>query len=478
MGKEEAIDLLTINRGLVTAPAGCGKTELITRAIARHNSPKPILVLTHTNAGVAALRSRLNRAAISAKIYRLATIDGWAMRLISTFPKRSGHSPDLLNLANPQADYPAIRNAAAELLRSGSIADILFSSYHRILVDEYQDCSTLQHAIIVNAANTLPTVILGDQLQAIFNFGLDKLANWETETCKEFPEVGVLKTPWRWINAKAEEFGLWLLEVRECLKKRQPIDLKTAPCTVVLHLLDGSDDHKVRREAASVKPPNRNESVIIIGDSKNPRSQQLIASQTPGAITVEAVDYKDLISFARTFDIQEGNAISQIANFGQSLMTNAGADHLLKRIASHRNKTSRTAPTELEQSALNFVASPSHAAAVDVLVEMNKQAGVRVHRPEILRACIKALKECGTNGKQDFQSAAIRIREQNRMIGRRLGRRTVGSTLLVKGLEAEVAVVLHACELDAPNLYVAMTRGSKLLVLCSKSAVLNPKSNP
>jgi hypothetical protein len=475
MAKEEAIDLLTISRGLVTAPAGCGKTELIARSIARHKGPKPILVLTHTNAGVAALRGRLNRAAISAKNYRLATIDGWAMRLISAFPKRSGHSPDLLELAQPGADYPAIRNAAAKLLRSGSIADILSSSYNRIVVDEYQDCSTLQHAIVVSAANVLPTVVLGDQLQAIFNFGLDKLASWEAETCKEFPEVGVLKTPWRWINANAEDLGRWLLEVRECLKNDQAIDLKAAPRSVVLHLLDGSDDHKVRREAASVQPPNRNESVIIIGDSKNPKSQQLIASQTPGAITVEAVDFKDLISFARSFDVHAGDAISQIANFGQSLMTNAGADHLLKRIASHGNKTSRTAPTELEQSALNFVSSPSHAAAVDVLVEMNKQAGVRVHRPAILTACIKALRECGSSGEQNLHDAAIRMREQNRMVGRRLGRRTVGSTLLVKGLEAEVAVVLHACELDAPNLYVAMTRGSKLLVLCSKNVVLNPK---
>src|SRR5580704_13661904 len=98
MAKEEAIDLLAIDRGLVTAPAGCGKTELIARSIARHNGPKPILVLTHTNAGVAALRCRLNRAAISGKNYRLATLDGWAMRLISTFPKRSGHSLELLSL--------------------------------------------------------------------------------------------------------------------------------------------------------------------------------------------------------------------------------------------------------------------------------------------------------------------------------------------------------------------------------------------
>jgi hypothetical protein len=34
----------------------------------------------------------------------------------------------------------------------------------------------------------------------------------------------------------------------------------------------------------------------------------------------------------------------------------------------------------------------------------------------------------------------------------------VGSTLLLKGLEAEISVILNAGGLDARNLYVAMTR--------------------
>jgi DNA helicase-2/ATP-dependent DNA helicase PcrA len=475
MGDKEDVNLLEIDRGLVTAPAGCGKTELIARALARHKGPKPILVLTHTNAGVAALRGRLNRAGVPSKSYRLATIDGWAIRLISTFPLRSGHSPKLLELLKPAKDYPEIRITTANLLQSCCISEILSSSYERLIVDEYQDCSTLQHSIVVNAAAVLPTVVLGDDLQAIFNFGSDKLADWETETCKEFPEVGTLKTPWRWINARAEELGRWLLDVRKRLRNGEAIDLKHAPSNVVLHLLDGSNDHKIRLEAARVQPPGKNESVVIIGESTSRKSQQLIASQTPGAITVEAVDFKDLIEFAHSFDLRDGNAVSDLAQFGQSLMTNVGAEHLIKRITSHRDKTSRTPPTELEQSALRFVASPSHASALDVLVEMNKQPGVRVHRPEILSAAIKAFKECGNHGQLSLYDAAIRMRERNRMTGRRLGRRTVGSTLLVKGLEAEVSVVLHACELDARNLYVAMTRGSKLLILCSKNAVLKPK---
>ena len=61
------IDLLAIDRGSITAPAGCGKTHLIAEALQRHEGEKPILVLTHTNAGVAALRSRMDKAGVSPK---------------------------------------------------------------------------------------------------------------------------------------------------------------------------------------------------------------------------------------------------------------------------------------------------------------------------------------------------------------------------------------------------------------------------
>src|SRR5690606_13972632 len=101
-------------------------------------------------------------AGVPAKAYRLSTIDGWAMRLISTFPARSSHNANLLQLANPRTDYPKIRIAAANLLKAGHVSDILAASYSRLLVDEYQDCSIRQHAVIANAAQTLPTCVLGD----------------------------------------------------------------------------------------------------------------------------------------------------------------------------------------------------------------------------------------------------------------------------------------------------------------------------
>ena len=47
------VDLLSVDRGSVTAPAGCGKTHRIAEALVCHVNQRPILVLTHTNAGVA-----------------------------------------------------------------------------------------------------------------------------------------------------------------------------------------------------------------------------------------------------------------------------------------------------------------------------------------------------------------------------------------------------------------------------------------
>jgi len=71
------------------------------------------------------------------------------------------------------------------------------------------------------------------------------------------------------------------------------------------------------------------------------------------------------------------------------------------------------------------------------------------HRPAVLRACFRALKECGKADGAAFREAAVRAREQYRMAGRMLPKRGVGSTLLLKGLEAEVCVVVEGDKLNA-----------------------------
>lgn len=464
------IDLLAVERGSVTAPAGCGKTHHIAEALKRHGEVKPILILTHTNAGVVALRQRLDNGLVPSRNYRLSTIDGWAIRLISMFPLRSAVQPEILKLENPRADYPEIRRAAAILLKQKHINDVLAASYSRLIVDEYQDCNTLQHAMVWYAAQALPTVVLGDHMQAIFTFG-GKMPEWEKDVLTRFPIAGELTTPWRWRNAGTEIFGLWLLDARKRLIAGEHIDLSKAPHHVKWVQLDGTDDHQRRLSAGRTKAVNNGGGVLILGDSTNPRGQREFAGQTPGAITVESVDLRDLVEFARGLDLRTACALEHVVNFASNVMTGVGARDFLDRVSSLRRGTARNPASEAEQAALDFIIAPSLKGVVCVLVEIGKQGGVRAHRPHVLQACIKTLNSCAGDESRLYE-VAVKVREENRLLGRPLPKRAVGSTLLLKGLEAEVAVILNPREMDAKHLYVAMTRGSHQLVICSENAVL------
>ncbi len=226
--------------------------------------------------------------------------------------------------------------------------------------------------------------------------------------------------------------------------------------------------------AARTTPPTAEGRVLIIGRSTSPQSQRDMASRTPGAVTVENVDLRDFVDFAKRFDFRATDAFAKLATFAGEVMTNVGAPDLIARVRSLQNGTARKAASDAEQAALSFCANPSPKSAANLIVEINKLGGVRQHRPAVVRACVKALEQCdGTDGNT-FYDAAVRIREQHRLIGRPLAKRSVGSTLLLKGLEADVCVILEAHELDAKNLYVAMTRGSAKLVLCSKSNQMQP----
>src|SRR5919106_6423860 len=89
--RNETIDaLLETRRGYVVAAAGCGKTEAIAKAIEHCGDSSRQLVLTHTHAGVKALRDRLLRFRVPEDRFRVDTIAGWCLRYAASFPQVSG----------------------------------------------------------------------------------------------------------------------------------------------------------------------------------------------------------------------------------------------------------------------------------------------------------------------------------------------------------------------------------------------------
>lgn len=467
-------DLFAVNRGSITAPAGCGKTQLIANTLSLHTGPKPILVLTHTNAGVGALRARLQRAGVSKSAYRVSTIDSWAIRLISKFPLRSGHDPRVLRLENPGTDYASVREAAWRLLRKGDVSDVLVATYSRLLVDEYQDCTLPQHAIIDWAAAVLPTCVLGDPLQAIFGFR-EPTVDWQKNVLTQFSSIGELQTPWRWRNADAEALGQWLLSARNTLLSGQPLDLREAPAEVIWVPLstDPVEAHLQRMEAARTKAPTNHGTVLVIGDSTSPQGQRLVASRTPGATMVEAIDLRDLTLFGRSFDPAAVGAYKSLVSFAAEMMTNLGMAELLRRVETLAKGTARKAATAAEAAALEFHTLPSFITAVAAVEAFVDAPDVRVYRPEVLQVCLTAMR-AAARGECSFYEAVVRARERNRHLERPPSRRAVGSTLLLKGLEADVVVVLNPGVMNAKHLYVALTRGATRVVVCSQSPVLVP----
>lgn len=466
-----APDLLKISRGCISAPAGCGKTQLIASALARHDGSKPILVLTHTNAGVTALRKRLDGLSVPTRNYRLSTIDGWALQLISTFPGRSGHPPELLELRSRRSDYAAIKAHTISLLKAGHVDDVLKATYSRLLVDEYQDCMKQQHDIVSSLARLLPTVVLGDDLQCVFGWSGPKI-EWE-DVLAFFPLAGELDVPHRWNNAGCHELGQWLLDIRPLLRRGALIDLLDAPREVEWVKVSGPSDTPAELKAARTAAPVKGGSVLILCSGTSKKRQQDVARRTPGAVVVENVDLTDFIEFADSFSFHDADATDRLLDFAATVMTGVDSNNMKTRIRSLSRGTAVKAATGAEQAALDFSRQPTPASAITLLTGINKQEGVRPHRPTILSACLRALNLC--ENAADFHELAVSVREQQRIMGREIRGRAVGSTLLLKGLEADVAVLLDTSSFSAADLYVALTRGARKVVVCSESSVIKPR---
>ena len=180
--------------GYVVAP-GYGKTHLIADAVGL--ATRRQLVLTHTYAGVNALRRKMRELSVPSSAYRVDTIASWALRLCLSYPGVSEWT--VQRPAGQQ--WTTLYHACGALLDHPFIRRILKASYGGLYVDEYQDCSTAQHQLVLRLARDLPCRILGDPLQAIFDFANESPVDWDGEITTNFESLGQLETPYRWLRA-------------------------------------------------------------------------------------------------------------------------------------------------------------------------------------------------------------------------------------------------------------------------------------
>lgn len=134
--------------GYVVAPAGFGKTHLVADAVGL--TTRRQLVLTHTYAGVNALRRKMRERRVPGDACRVDTIASWALRLCLSYPDAAEWA-----VRRPAGgQWGGLYRACAALLDQQFVRRILKSSYGGLYVDEYQDCSTAQHQLVLRLRET------------------------------------------------------------------------------------------------------------------------------------------------------------------------------------------------------------------------------------------------------------------------------------------------------------------------------------
>lgn len=464
------------SKGYVIAPAGYGKTHLI--ALAVRASKAKQLILTHTFAGVNSIKTKLHTLGVPAGLYQVDTIASWSLRICLSYPRNSGWKIESPN----SKQWKKLYECCASLLEKQFIRMAVAATYAGIYVDEYQDCSDTQHSLICAFAEFLPCRILGDPMQAIFDFEEDKPVNWETSIYPAFDCLGKLDIPWRWVNAGVPELGAWLKDARNKLEQGEKIDLLNVTPPSVIRIYTDPNYLDAKQYSSLCDLLGNNESVIALlgGDQQSKNKTHRLAQKLSGRFSsIEEIEGKTLHSFIKKFEAAKNSQQSFLIALDFSKKCFTGVGNILTAGTKRGEVAKQSKGTKypvLLQAANSYLDNPTSIHLESFFLALKANPETCVYRRDLLSRFFHVLKIHIDGDGSTFSEAANLYQREMRHMGRPLShRKLIGTTLLVKGLEYDHAVILDADILNAKDLYVAMTRGSKSLTMIGAGRYLPGK---
>lgn len=472
---DDAVDaMLRSTRGFAIAAAGCGKTELLAKLVADPRSGRQ-LVLTHTHGGVAAIKKRLADLGVPREKFHLDTIAGWCLRYGAAYPSISGYHPR----AEADPDWEATYPGAEKVCLTALGRRVLAESYNGVLIDEYQDCSLKQHALVRALAGSLPCRGVGDPLQTIFGFRNDPVVPWDTVKADFEIVDGHLIEPWRWRReGRNAALGDWLVAARSQLETdRSLVVAHDAPVTWIPC---GDEDNAATWATACRNAGAPKESLIAILNW--PNTCRDLAKRLGGRWpVVERFDDPDLLQLGGKLATADGpTLVVELVAFVAARMTGIGTaletavkaireGRGISRITKHRDQAERLAAVAAEPT-------PANALAWLDSVLMDRHSDWWLYRRECAFQLREALRHCAGTTFVELPDLIAQARTRARHRGRPSHRRAIGTPLLVKGLEFDHAVLLWEPDhLSVEGLYVALTRAAKTLTIVSRSRTLIPR---
>lgn len=455
--KAEDIALIqSKHNAAIIAPAGHGKTEMITDLV--DNIPGKKLVLTHTNAGVSALQQRLNRKQVSHDKYNLKTISSFCMQWCGAYPATAKTDPSVA--ITDARFYNGQYCGTAQIFTHDWARHVLERTYVCVIVDEYQDCVVEQHQIFLEINKSVPVYVLGDPLQSIFGWAGTPVS-WKDMA---FEKIVVETAPHRWEKSNIA-LGQYLTTVRDTLMPAldgKRVALSTTPNGSCIKRISPADAYG----AGLLNEMNRYQSALYL--TKWPQAQCSFSQRTGGLFqNDEPQNLCDLYKYAQYLDRDDGYIRAEaIFSFIENCATQVGTelgsykkrikdgDFNFSRIRKHR---------EFGNRMLCLYQNHGYEEMLSVLQWIKENSTFKIFRRELyteLMRSIRLARDRGTTIHDAAQQIRMFPNNQSRYANfKKLSSRAV----LSKGLEFECVAIDLEERYTATEMYVAMTRAMKAI---------------
>lgn len=452
--------------------AGTGKTELLAAcaAVAADGGDRS-LVLTHTNAGVDAIRKRLRKFGASSSMVRVETITSWAFKLARSY---SGIAEVQVPAVPDWTDSRTYVEGATLVASVAAIRRVHEVSFGYLFVDEYQDCTVDQHELVVAISAGIPrTVVLGDRLQAIFGFEADRpLADWDEHIAPTFKPKRVPQAPHRWRDHNPS-LGQWLLDIRPSLVDGATFDFASQFIPGLLWRPCTRSTSVQAINSATYRFSNTDESVVLLDKWAHDVANH--ASRLGGSFTVmEDVGGRFMSERLAQLPTQGDPLLaSWLASLAKGCFVGLGGldARLLARLGrgltvSHLKRNGLGSV----QAALDaLVSNPNYDQLQASALAIRAVPGLVLYRQEAWYDTFRAIAG-STENASSVQVSLTVVRDRLRRGGRSGRKRLASRTLLVKGLEFDHVIIANVQNFTDPRqLYVALSRARKSVTVIGTS---------
>lgn len=457
-------------------PAGTGKTHLLAACAATAaGRGERSLILTHTNAGVDAVRKRLRSLDVPSRAARVETITSWAFLLARSYSGIAGLTVPAAPDWNCSRDYV---DGATLVASTAAVRRMHEVSFGYLLVDEYQDCTVDQHKLVLAISDAVPrSVLFGDRLQAIFGFDASRpLIDWDVHVTPRFTQRTVPHVPHRWRDHNPD-LGQWLLDIRPSL-----VDGGTFDFTA--HEISGirwqqCDDKTAARTVigASNGLAKSTESVVLLDKWAHDVAQH--ASRLGGTYAVmEDVGGRFMADQLDKLPAESDLSLALwLARMAKDCFVGlAGLDARILGKLEGGKKVSHLKREGLAQvqAALDRVLdNPTYSQLQLSASDIRATPSLNLYRREAWDDTFRAI-ACSAEDGISLREGLAAVRDRLRRGGRGNRRLIASRTLLVKGLEFDHVIIANAQNFTDPRqLYVALSRARKSATVIGKSPRLS-----